>query len=111
MPIGQFLQNSPDWWISACCSGRILADGFCGWLEISIALKMSSDGVLSACRQRWREEARYWVGELQSECMRSIVRGIAGTSLIAVLAASIALGQNPPILKAASEVSCVVTDE
>lgn len=39
------------------------------------------------------------------------MRKIGGASLIVVLAASIVLGQSPPILKSASEVSCVVTDE
>lgn len=43
--------------------------------------------------------------------MKSIVREVSGTSLIAVLAASIALGQSQPILQVVSEVSCVVTDE
>lgn len=41
--------------------------------------------------------------------MKSIVREIGGASLIVVLAASILLGENPPILNAVSEVSCVVT--
>lgn len=43
--------------------------------------------------------------------MKSIVREIGGASLIVVLAASILLGENPPIVNAVSQVSCGVTDE